>query len=144
VNVEGREVGKDRKHLFIPLVMVLACLVFLVSACSEITRASTVTLAQSGDPQRGVQAFVDYGCISCHRIPGVPRARGNVGPPLNSWANRTFIAGQFPNTEENLWSWLMAPQAMMPGSAMPDMGVTWQDAQDMSAYLFSLVEDRNY
>jgi cytochrome c len=144
VNQVEREVGKGRKHLFIPLVLFLAGFAFLVSACSEISRPSTVTLAQSGDPQRGVQTFVDYGCISCHRIPGVPRARGIVGPPLDSWANRTFIAGQFPNTEENLTSWLMAPQAMMPGSAMPDMGVTWQDAQDMSAYLFSLVEDRNY
>jgi cytochrome c len=142
VNREEREVGKGRKHLFIPLVMVLACLALLVSACSEISGVSTVTLAQNGDPQRGVQSFGDYGCISCHRIPGVPRARGIVGPPLDSWANRTFIAGQFPNTEENLTSWLMAPQAMMPGSAMPDMGVTWQDAQDMSAYLFSLFEDR--
>ncbi len=126
----------------VPVLVLLVIIALLSSACSEWSRAAPEDSVLQGDPDRGVQAFVDYGCISCHTIPGVPRARGIVGPPLNSWANRSYIAGQFPNSEENLTSWLMAPQAMLPGSAMPDMGVTWQDARDMSAYLFSLTGNR--
>jgi cytochrome c len=126
----------------IPLIVLLVVISLLSTACSTRSRASTPETAFQGDPDRGVRAFSRYGCISCHTIPGVPRARGIVGPPLDSWSGRSYIAGQFPNSEENLISWLMAPQAMMPGSAMPEMGVTWQDAQDMSAYLFSLTGER--
>jgi cytochrome c len=138
----GQRAKIDGSRHFIPLFVLLLTIALISSACSESPTVSAADSAFPGDPERGVQAFVDYGCISCHTIPGVPRARGIVGPPLNSWADRSFIAGQFPNSEENLTSWLMAPQAMIPGSAMPDLGVTWQDALDMSAYLFSLSGNR--
>lgn len=142
MNQAARKIYEGWEKQYQPVLLLLSVIVLLTSACSERSRVSMDQLTMMGDPGRGVQAFIDYGCISCHTIPGVPRARGIVGPPLNSWSDRSFIAGQFPNTEENLTSWLMAPQAMLPGSAMPNMGVTWQDAQDMSAYLFMLTGDR--
>lgn len=91
-----------------------------------------------GDPQRGWQALQDYGCYACHTIPGVPRANTTIGPPLNDWADRHDIAGRLPDTPENLILFVQSPQTVSPGIAMPDMGVTEQDARDMGAYLYTL------
>jgi cytochrome c2 len=37
--------------------------------------------------------------------------------------------------------WLMSPQRVSPGSAMPDLGVREQDARDITAYLATLKAD---
>jgi cytochrome c1 len=60
---------------------------------------------------------------ACHVIPGVPGARGMVGPPLTMFARRAYIAGQLPNEPDNLLRWLQDPQAVEPGTAMPNLGV---------------------
>jgi putative membrane protein len=91
-----------------------------------------------GDPDRGPDAIRRYGCGSCHDIPGVPGADSLVGPPLTSFSRRTYLAGRFPNTGETLIRWIERPQEMNPGSAMPDMGVTPEDAADIAAYLYTL------
>ena len=91
-----------------------------------------------GDPERGVQAFRAYGCTSCHTIPGVRGANSLVGPPLTRWAERGFIAGNLPNTPYNLVQWIRYPQRIEPGTVMPDLDVSEQDARDMAAYLFTL------
>lgn len=115
---------------------------FAVIACGQLPQSSFRHEAPGGDAERGRQALQDYGCISCHTAPGIPRSEALVAPPLNNWADRRFIAGQFPNTPENLIPWIMAPQALIPGTAMPDMGVTNQDARDISAYLYTLRRGR--
>jgi len=91
-----------------------------------------------GDPAQGAIALRDYGCHSCHVIPGVRGANALVGPPLTAWAQRHYIAGTLSNTPENLRYWLQYPQSVEPGTAMPDLGVTEQDARDMGAYLYTL------
>ena len=82
--------------------------------------------------------MADYGCGSCHVIPGVRNARGQAGPPLGGWAGREFIAGALPNNPRNLIRWIMVPQAVEPGTAMPNLGVSEREAHDMAAHLFSL------
>ena len=42
---------------------------------------------------------------------------------------------------ENLMLWIREPQTIEPGTAMPDMAVTEQDARDMGAYLYTLERD---
>lgn len=91
-----------------------------------------------GDLILARQLIDEYGCSSCHTIPGVAGANATVGPPLDDWADRHFIAGSLENTPENLILWIRSPQSIEPGTAMPDMGVTGEDAQHIAAYLFSL------
>jgi len=79
-----------------------------------------------------------YGCGACHVIPGVTGATGMVGPPLDGWSRRVYIAGNLANTPENLVRWIRYPQAVEPGTAMPDLGVNEADARDIAAYLYSL------
>lgn len=108
-----------------------------IPACA-IPLLPTYNRVVDGDTARGVKELQAYGCGSCHVIPGVPGAVSYVGPPLTDWADRHYIAGSLSNTPENLIRWVREPQAIEPGTAMPNLGVTEQAARDMSAYLYTL------
>ncbi len=71
-------------------------------------------------------------------MPGVSGANGRVGPPLTGIAHRQIIAGHFANTPENLASWIEHPQQMLPGDAMPEMGLSHEQAQTIATYLYTL------
>jgi mono/diheme cytochrome c family protein len=92
----------------------------------------------AGDADRGRRALSQYGCNGCHIIPGVTGADVHVGPPLHDVGRRQLIAGQVPNTPENMVRWLLDPQAIDPRTAMPKLGIVEADAQDMAAYLQTL------
>lgn len=92
--------------------------------------------ALGGDPERGRLLLQQYGCSSCHAIPGVAGAAGNVGPPLAGVAERVYLGGVAPNTPENMLRWIRAPRSFDPLTAMPDMQVPEASARDMVAYLY--------
>jgi cytochrome c len=91
-----------------------------------------------GEPSRGKDIIRRYGCSTCHSIPGVEGARGQVGPSLEGIAARAYLAGKLPNTPENMIKWIREPQEVQPGTAMPELGVTEQDGKDIAAYLYTL------
>lgn len=91
-----------------------------------------------GDATAGRSLIRQYGCMACHTIPGVPGANGTAGPPLDNFANRTYIAGVLPNTPDNLIHWLQHPQEVVPGNDMPDLDVSEDAAKDIAAYLYTL------
>ena len=91
-----------------------------------------------GDPARGEALIVSHGCGSCHTIPGIRGAYGLVGPPLLWFSRRTYIAGELPNTPENLVRWVQSPRSIEPSTAMPVLGLTTQQARDVAAYLYTL------
>lgn len=95
-------------------------------------------IAIEGNSDQGRDLIVAKGCGSCHTIPGIHSARGLVGPPLNFFGRRTMIAGEIPNTPDNLVRWLRDPKSVEPGTAMPNVGLSQQQAQDISAYLYTL------
>lgn len=94
--------------------------------------------AEVGDVRGGAVAIEAYGCGACHTIPGIPDADSLVGPPLTSWSDRSFIAGTLPNNQANLIAWIIQPDAIRPGTAMPDLDVDPGDAKDIAAYLLDL------
>nr|WP_232845782.1 c-type cytochrome [Aurantimonas marina] len=94
--------------------------------------------AAIGDADVGATLIGRYGCGSCHEIPGIENARGLVGPPLDHMGRRIYLAGMLPNTPANMVQWLRDPQAIVPGNAMPDMGLSRREAADIAAYLFKL------
>lgn len=91
-----------------------------------------------GSPERGALLIEQIGCGSCHVIPGIDGARGLVGPPLDYMGKRIFIAGLLRNTPANMMTWLRDPQEIVPGNAMPDMGLSEEQARDITAYLYTL------
>jgi mono/diheme cytochrome c family protein len=79
-----------------------------------------------------------YACHSCHRIEGVIGPESYAGPVLVDWSRRKYIAGEVPNTYENLVRWIREPQAMSPQTLMPDLNVSDDHARQMATYLMSL------
>jgi cytochrome c2 len=80
-------------------------------------------------------SIVQYGCPTCHVIPGVPGAVGKVGPSLESLGQRSYLAGRLTNNPANLQLWMMHPQKFEPGVAMPEMGVTPEDGRRIASFL---------
>lgn len=116
----------------------------LLAACetpsgSRIDRSEDIEVP-GGDVEQGRQLLKSWGCGSCHNIPGITGADGLVGPPLDAWAERQYIAGSLPNTPDNLIRWIVNPQEIEPGTAMPNLDVQEDSARHMSAYLFTLHE----
>jgi cytochrome c2 len=108
------------------------------TACQEAAGRETRYAVTGGDADRGKSAIEMYGCGSCHTIPGIRDANGMVGPPLMMWSRRTYIAGEVPNTPDFLIRWIEMPQAIEPGTAMPNLGVTEGRARDIAAYLYTI------
>jgi cytochrome c2 len=106
-----------------------------LAGCGEHKAPSRV---DGGDPAQGRRLMAQYQCTACHAIPEVPGAAGNAGPPLAGFGRRSYIAGGIPNTPDALTRWLDNPQAMKPGTPMPDVGVSIVEARHMAAYLLTL------
>jgi cytochrome c len=134
-----RRIFRWRTGDLIGLLFVVAAAALLAACAAETkTQQYSPPPVPGGDPERGRQALAVYGCGACHTIPGVPDADALVGPPLNAWADRRYIAGALANEPKNLIQWIRFPQQVEPGTAMPDMGVKEDEARDMSAYLYTL------
>jgi mono/diheme cytochrome c family protein len=101
------------------------------------TRAEALAQVR-GDAERGKRLLREFGCTSCHLIPGIRRADGAVGPPLTRWAERQFVSGRLVNTPAALAAWIVNPRAVEPNTAMPVLGVSAEQAEDMAAYLYTL------
>lgn len=112
-------------------------LFLLAAGCGGRDAQAAAAAVTGGDPERGRVALVRYGCAACHIIPGVPGARGLVGPPLTHMASRTYVR-HLPNTPENLIRWIRHPKEVHDHTPMPDTGVTERDGRDIAAYLYTL------
>jgi cytochrome c1 len=110
----------------------------LLAGCNEGAQMRPYVVATGGNAQHGKQLIQDYGCGACHIVPGVHAARGLVGPPLYFLGQRTMIAGELPNSPGNLARWIQHPRSVDPKTAMPDLGLTEDQAYDIAAYLYTL------
>lgn len=97
--------------------------------------ALAVLGAEAAEPEKARLLLRQFGCGSCHYIPEVADAVGEVGPSLEEFARRTYIAGILPNNERNLVRFIRDPRSVDPRTAMPDMGVGEEQAREMAAYL---------
>jgi cytochrome c2 len=91
-----------------------------------------------GSPERGRKEIARLQCGACHVIPGVRAARGSVGPSLQGFSRRVYLAGKWPNEPRYVVSWLRDPPAMAPLTAMPALVNGEQPARDIAAYLYTL------
>jgi cytochrome c len=114
----------------------LVVLAILLAACQR--QRQPAYSVPGGDPDRGKEQIIAYGCGSCHIVPGIRSANGLVGPPLTHFARRAYIAGEVPNSPDFLVRWITVPQAIEPGTVMPNLGVSEGRARDIAAYLYTL------
>lgn len=111
----------------------LSCCALALAACGGEPHG-----LPAGDRENGRLLLRQFGCGTCHEIPGVAEAKGRAGPPLKGVASRVYIAGVLPTTPENMAAFIRAPQKLEPRTTMPDLGVTEAHARDMVAYLYSI------
>ncbi|MCB9683498.1 MAG: c-type cytochrome [Alphaproteobacteria bacterium] len=79
-------------------------------------------VATAGRPEKFGQV-----CVACHSLGG---QGGNVGPALDHVATRY--------TAEKLDAWLANPQAIKPGTAMPDLKLAGNEREELVRWLMTL------
>jgi cytochrome c oxidase subunit II len=93
-----------------------------------------------GAAARGASVFREHTCVSCHNITvpyGAPGPR--VAPDLTHLASRaTLAAGAVENTPETLARWLQDPDAIKPGSHMPNLHLAADEVTGLVAYFETL------
>lgn len=100
--------------------------------------------AAAGSPAGGVadegKALIATRCATCHVVPGVPGATGTIGPSLAGVASRTRIAGgAVPNNGlDDLKRWILNPPGLKPGTLMPNLGLSDDEATKIATYLETL------
>lgn len=86
----------------------------------------------------GAAVFKSMSCQSCHAIRGY-NPGSHTGPDLTHLASREYLAGGVvKNTPENIHRWLTDPQKVKPGAHMPNMHLTNQQKEDLTAFLKQL------
>ncbi|WP_439518339.1 c-type cytochrome [Hydrogenophaga sp.] len=114
--------------------LVLAC--FSLVACDG-PPDRTPTLGDAS-AEAGLRLVTEKGCVACHTFPDVPWPRGGLGPSLQDFARQGLIAGQLPNQPGVLMQFVRNAPALKPGTAMPAITMTDQEARDVTAYLLTL------
>jgi cytochrome c1 len=115
---------------------------WLVTACLGLAACDgppdrTPTVGDADVP-RGRQLVVEKGCAACHTFPDVRWPRGGLGPDLQAFGRQGLIVGQLPNQPGVLMSFIRNAPAFVPGTAMPAIALTDQEARDVAAYLLQL------
>ncbi len=90
----------------------------------------------SGNPDNGSLLVSSYGCMGCHQIqpeadpdyePSLQNLRIEQGPNLIGLGSKT--------NEKWLFNWLKNPYSYHPGTKMPNLRLSDQEASDIAAYL---------
>lgn len=116
-------------------IALLACLGAL-AACKQ--PPETRQVPDAAAMERGLAAIERAGCAACHDIPGLDWPRGRTGPSLAGFDDVGAIAGALPNTAENLAAFVRNAPAAKPGSTMPAMPLSEDEARDVAAYLYGM------
>ncbi len=80
--------------------------------------------ADDAPPGRGAALFLQKGCTGCHSLHG---QGGDIGPNLDDVRSRLRA--------EYLYQWLRDPQAIKPGTAMPNLHLTDDERAELVFFL---------
>lgn len=92
---------------------------------------------------RGKRLVAERGCLGCHKYRG---RGGSLGPDITHIGDKTVHDYDFHNipagTQRSVEGWMFAhfksPQAVIPNSLMPELGLSDEQAGDLTAYMISL------
>jgi cytochrome c2 len=107
-----------------------------LAGCGE--QDMDMPVVRGGDAAAGKRLVTQYQCGACHAIPDIQGAGGDAGPPLKHMRRLSYIANGIPNRPERMVAWLRDPPALKPGTRMPSMGLSEQEARHIAAYLYTL------
>jgi len=114
--------------------LILAIYIGIGAAAVPAVQAQTQTKAL--DPVAVMRA---KGCAACHIIPGIPEARGTMGPTLKGLSKRKrIVARTLTNNDKNMRRWLKNPKAAKSDTMMPNVGLTDDEIEILVAHFQSL------
>jgi mono/diheme cytochrome c family protein len=98
-----------------------------------------------GDPENGRRLFTDSkfyppnGCASCHTLRDVGTGAYPGAPNLTNVSLRATLADDaLQNSPAQMKAWIMDPPGQKPGAKMPKLQVSDQEAEDLTAFIYSL------
>lgn len=101
--------------------------VYLQAACYRCHGGKTLPAEAIATVREGKKTVNQFQCLRCHQIRGEGESEG---PELSAVASRRDWVEIFAH--------LLNPQAMSPGSTMPDFPLTRAQAEAITAYLLTL------
>jgi mono/diheme cytochrome c family protein len=111
---------------------------YIISACQHPTldpRAPGEHALTTEAAERGRNLFyTKYACQSCH-IADFKKDKGYIGPTLIAVGNRRPASW--------IYQWLKNPQVLRPGTLMPAMNPSDDEARDLTAFLMTLKAREN-
>lgn len=119
--------------------MGIVALVTVIAGCGILTSSQDARVEETGgNIARGEDLVRQNGCMACHSIPGMSSVHDGYGPDLDGFADRRLIGGSAENTPDVLIQFLMSPQSVIPGTGMPTLGLTEEEARDIATWLYTL------
>lgn len=103
----------------------------------------TLPPAPPGDAARGQQLVATVGCEGCHALKQGDTSRPAPGSPSRDFAPNLWNVGD-KASRDWLFAWVRNPKALWPGTRMPDLRLTEQQAADVATYLSTLTSGRQY
>ena len=94
----------------------------------------------------GRKLFAEKGCAGCHKIEGV--SAGNIGPELTTVGSKYKHEFDFARVkgEHTIANWIYEhfkdPQAVTPGTIMPNFNFTDEEAKALTIYMLSLTKGK--
>lgn len=116
--------------------LVLGAGIMLLPACKQPPEGRYVAEAEA--MTRGKATIEAAGCAACHVIPGIDWPQGRLGPSLAEFDDFGLIAGSLSNNAANLAQFVRDAPAAKPGSTMPAMPLSQEEALDVAAYLYGM------
>ncbi len=101
--------------------------VYLQAACFLCHGASSLPAEAVATVLEGIKSINQFRCLRCHQIHGEGESEG---PDLSTVGSRRDWV--------EIYAHLLNPQAMSPGSTMPDFPLTRAQAEAITAYLLTL------
>jgi len=125
--------------------MLILIFMFMLSGCSGCPQSINESVRQMQEQERmlipeanereevsGEQLFTDKGCVACHEY------NTELCPSLEGLSKReTFLGGKEKVSATNLARWLRDPAAMKPGTAMPNLGLSEEEINELVRYLLT-------
>lgn len=118
----------------------LTFLFLFALACNRAETPQQQAAPAPPDPriESGRTLVAQYGCTTCHVIPGV-EGGGALGPSLAGIGARPTISnGAVQNTPANLAQYVQDPASLNPQATMPPIGLPDSEADAVAAFLLTL------
>jgi cytochrome c oxidase subunit II len=92
----------------------------------------------AGDAEAGRRLFGELTCANCHNVRGISSQR-QYAPDLTHVAGRQMLAAErLENSAQNLKQWLHEPNVIKPGCYMPNLKLSANDLENLTAFLETL------